>query len=216
MFNVKSFRSISAVVLLLSFASFTNAAPPPTDQRLLITSVEVKDLNLPAGIDTLIIHGMNFMSGKHDPIVTLHGVGNLFVPVGTTTEDTITAEMPNGAISPGDYLLSISTSPAVVDNDTYALTVGGGVDTSGLQDRVSGNCVIGSSIRAINEDGSVECEIDDDTKYTAGFGLVLVGNEFSMDSATIQQRVSVACPDGYAIKEIKVDGGVECVQIQVP
>ena len=34
-------------------------------------------------------------------------------------------------------------------------------DTTFLQQRVTGICVVGSSIRIINDDGTVSCEIDD-------------------------------------------------------
>jgi hypothetical protein len=50
------------------------------------------------------------------------------------------------------------------------------VDPGFVQRRVSGSCVVGSSIRAIAEDGSVICELDTDsggdvTDVTAGSGL---------------------------------------------
>jgi diaminopimelate epimerase len=50
------------------------------------------------------------------------------------------------------------------------------------QDQVAGACVAGSSIRAINPDGSVTCETDDNTTYTADAsgGLVLTATAFSL------------------------------------
>ncbi len=53
-------------------------------------------------------------------------------------------------------------------------------DTSYLQRRVSSTCAAGSSIRAINADGTVTCEADDNTTYSAGTGLALIGTQFSV------------------------------------
>jgi hypothetical protein len=96
--------------------------------------------------------------------------------------------------------------------------LGGGVsgdvtlsaDTTYLQRRVGSACAQGSSIRVINSDGTVVCEPDGDTTYTAGFGLILNGGEFSIDTTTIQARVSGACSSGYAIRQVNADGSVTC------
>lgn len=49
------------------------------------------------------------------------------------------------------------------------------VDTSVVQNRVDGSCPAGQSIRVINANGTVTCEIDTDTTYSAGSGLALNG-----------------------------------------
>ncbi len=83
-------------------------------------------------------------------------------------------------------------SPATDDDTTYSagtgLTLNGtifSVVTSTIQQRVSGVCSAGYSIRVVNQNGSVVCEADDDTTYTAGTGLNLAADEFSVDYTTV-------------------------------
>jgi len=107
------------------------------------------------------------------------------------------------------------------DGTTYAagtgLTLMGStfaVDGSAVQTRVAGACAVGSSIRAIAEDGTVTCEADDagsvGTTYTAGAGLTLMGSTFAVDGAAVQARVSATCPPGSSIRAIGADGTVTC------
>ena len=46
---------------------------------------------------------------------------------------------------------------------------------------ITGECPEGSSVRQVNQDGTLVCEVDDNTTYTAGDGLALTGAEFSVD-----------------------------------
>jgi hypothetical protein len=68
-------------------------------------------------------------------------------------------------------------------------------DPGYLQRRVSASCTVGSSIRSINEDGTVVCESDDDTAYTAGAGLTLSMSEFSVDFGGTGSADTVARSD---------------------
>jgi hypothetical protein len=52
------------------------------------------------------------------------------------------------------------------------------VDPTQVQHRISDSCPAGASIRAIAQDGSVTCQAH--SVYTAGAGLALDGNEFSL------------------------------------
>ena len=62
------------------------------------------------------------------------------------------------------------------------------------QDRVSGSCAAGQSIRVINVNGTVSCEIDSDTDttYSAGTGLNLSAGTFSVSTKTHYLMVPAA------------------------
>ncbi|MBN1642164.1 MAG: hypothetical protein JXA09_13095, partial [Anaerolineae bacterium] len=70
------------------------------------------------------------------------------------------------------------------------------VVTDTVQLRVAGTCAEGSSIRVVNQDGSVVCELDDDsdTTYSAGTGLALTGTVLSITST---YQLPQACADGH-------------------
>ena len=52
--------------------------------------------------------------------------------------------------------------------------------------------------------------VDNDTTYAAGSGLSLSGNQFSVNTTTIQARVSGPCGAGFAIRVVNADGTVTC------
>jgi hypothetical protein len=99
------------------------------------------------------------------------------------------------------------------DNDSRITTM-----ESGKQNRVDHECSSGYSIRAINADGTVDCEYDsigsgDITAVTAGTGLTGGGSSggvtLNADTTYLQRRVG-SCPSGYAIQSIAQDGTVTC------
>src|SRR5918911_1726482 len=52
--------------------------------------------------------------------------------------------------------------------DSNGGTVKLAVDSNAIQRRIANACAAGSSIRAVAADGSVTCEADDNTTYSAG------------------------------------------------
>ncbi|MCB9520863.1 MAG: hypothetical protein H6699_08310 [Myxococcales bacterium] len=146
--------------------------------------------------------------------------GDTFAVDGTVVQARVV-----GACPAGSSISAIAEDGSVtceVDDDTdttydagAGLALAGttfSVDATAVQTRVSGACPAGSSISAIAEDGSVTCEVDDDTDttYGAGAGLALTGTTFSVDAATVQSRVGGVCPPGSAINAIAEDGTVTC------
>ena len=92
-------------------------------------------------------------------------------------------------------------------------------DTGYLQRRVGDTCDPGSSVRAINADGTVVCELDDNsggdvTSVGAGTGLTGGGASgdvsLGVDTAYVQRRVSATCTAGSSIRAINADGTVVC------
>ncbi|HEY7511252.1 MAG TPA: hypothetical protein VIG50_13415, partial [Vicinamibacteria bacterium] len=104
-----------------------------------------------------------------------------------------------------------------VDNDTtysagFGLNLVGtqfAADTGEMQARVTGLCGAGSAIASINSAGGVTCEFDNDTTYSAGFGINLSGTAFSADTTEMQRRVTGTCPDS-AIRTVSASGTVTC------
>jgi len=138
------------------------------------------------------------------------------VALSGTYQLAITESCPEGyAIS---QVNDDGTVECEVDTDT-TYTAGNGlvltgatfsVNTVAIQARVSGTCAAGSAISSISSTGTVTCETDDNTTYTAGNGLALTGTTFSVDTSEIQARVSGTCAVGSAIRSISSTGTVTC------
>jgi hypothetical protein len=86
----------------------------------------------------------------------------------------------------------------------------GSLGPSDVQARVNGACGANEAIQSINADGSVTCQVDDDTTYAEGIGIDITGNVVSADLAAVQARVNGACPAGQAIRTIGSAGAVVC------
>lgn len=86
------------------------------------------------------------------------------------------------------------------------------VDGTAVQLRLSDSCAGGEFLQGVAADGTVSCgtPADSDTTYTAGGGLTLSGNAFSVDSSVVQGRVAGTCAPGSSIRAIAADGTVTC------
>jgi hypothetical protein len=79
-----------------------------------------------------------------------------------------------------DFTAGVSGTDLIIDiNGYYAGSV---------QSRVTGACAAGSSIRTVNADGTVTCETDDNTTYSAGLGLLSLANTFSLNTTFTDDR----------------------------
>ena len=95
----------------------------------------------------------------------------------------------------------------------------GSADTLGLlapgdvQQRVSDSCAAGQSVRAVAADGSVTCEVDNDTTYAEGPGISIDDTTVSVDPAYVQRRITTCSADGTnrAIRSVAQDGTPNCI-----
>ena len=90
--------------------------------------------------------------------------------------------------------------------------VAGAIPQGIYQRRVIDSCSGLQAIQAIMPDGSVVCG-DANLVYEAGEGLLLNGNQFSIDETVVQRRVGDDCDSDYAIRRVNISGTVECEPI---
>lgn len=147
------------------------------------------------------------------------------VIAGTSADPTVAVAVDNSTIEVNSNQLKIKPGA----NASVLMTDGSGA----VNWTMFGTCPAGSSIRALNADGTVVCESDDGINLTAGngidsislaggaitidtvagSGLTFTSGSLDINSSIIQKRVSANCSAGNAIKTINSDGTVVCEAI---
>ncbi len=159
-----------------------DTAYTPMDQRVSVNAVPYA-LYAPNALNTGTYH-WNDVTGK---------------PPGFADDvDNVVTYTAGFGLDLSGNQFSVITSPIV-----------GSLSTDVYQERVDSSCTGLQAIQGINADGSVQCGAAPRT-YQAGEGLLLNGNEFSIDDTIVQRRITQSCDSGYAIRQVSQDGSVEC------
>jgi hypothetical protein len=111
-------------------------------------------------------------NGQGRGMVNLGSVG-----IGTTTPGTALDVV--GVAHATDFQCADCLGPGDI-GDGLGLSE---IDEAQVQQRITGTCAPGASVRAVNQDGTVTCQTDANTSYAAGPGLNLAGTTFSADLA---------------------------------
>lgn len=140
--------------------------------------------------------------------------GVLFLDLGSVT--TLDATILGGTRKYLEITIDgvVSTPRVAIESAPYAIRAGVASNAdllqshpaSDFQARINMSCAPGSAIREIESTGDVMCA---PTTYTAGAGLVLSGQQFSIDSTLVQSRIG-ACPAGAYINAVAFDGTPTC------
>src|SRR5262245_4553837 len=97
------------------------------------------------------------------------------------------------------FFMLCATTPVLAQNNA-------------TQKRVTGTCPVGSSIRVINADGSVVCQLGSVTSVGTGSGLtggpITTSGTISVNPTQVQSRVSGSCAIGSAIRVVDQSGTV--------
>jgi len=133
----------------------------------------------------------------------------------------------SGSCVPGSYIIAIASNGTVECEpipDGIEYTAGNGlsltgsqfsINTAQTQARVTGECPAGQYMRSIASNGTVAClPLPEGVSYNAGTGLILSGDTFSVNTTTIQSRVTGSCASGFYVRAIAANGTVTCQQDQ--
>jgi len=143
-----------------------------------------------SGAERMTIAGGNVGIGTESPVQKLDVDGTVkatnFSGDGSLVTNVTALTVVDGAITTPKLYDGAVTLIKMAGNAVNSSTIVNGsigyldVNTNELQRRVGSPCPAGSSIRAINSDGSVICEPDDNIMYNNGTGISLTGTTFSL------------------------------------
>lgn len=190
----------------------------------LVSSVSVQA----ASLDTDFVTGETLTATRLNEVNSAVNDNNTRIGnLETTSSDTLSAltcAASEVAKFDGTDWACAADNDTVSSGDITAVTAGTGlsgggttgdvtinIDTTTIQSRVSGTCPTGQSIRVINGDGSVTCEVDTDTTYSAaGTGIDITGTTISIPTNGVT-GIEIA-PNAVGSTEV-LDGSLTAADI---
>ena len=144
--------------------------------------------------------------------------------IGIATNGVIAGMIAPGAVGSLQLAAASVESSKIADGSVTVAKV----NPSQVQARVTGNCVTGQYVRAVNQDGSVLCGTDSGTGTvtTVVTGTGLTGGPITtsgtisiapggigsteINAAQVQRRITGTCTGGNFVQQVNQDGTVAC------
>jgi hypothetical protein len=198
-----------------------------TIQVRVTGSCSVGQVVLGIGADGGVVCGIDLNSGGTITNVAAgYGLsgGGTSGGIGLAIVTSTIQQRVTGSCSVGQYVRSVNADGTVVcgtdansggtlTNVTAGNGLIGGGSTGGVTLSVASNIVqSGQNVSLLTNDVGYITKTLTDALYTylAGAGLTLTGNQFTVNTSTIQSRVSGACSVGLYVRSVNADGSVVC------
>lgn len=111
----------------------------------------------------------------------------------------------NFVVNAGKAAFTVNSATKIANLNADQLD---GLDSTALQRRVTGTCAPGSMVKAVNANGTVLCEPDDDTTYTGAHPIELSGGTIGLSTERCEAgSVYKYAERGWACAPDAIDGG---------